>query len=350
MDLRQNVARNRTFSFVGLSLTSLSVTISKDGGAFAAIAGTLTNITGNFYKLALDAADTDTVGDLAYKFSDTALGVVVPNGENVDQVGVVLDVRLADAVAHGGTPGSSTATMAIARIWVSNPSGTAVTIESTGGDGNALELMANHYGTGMLIASGNAGYGLDIQGVATGVSISSNSGMGIRVQPGTGDNPGILISGNDAGAAVQLGDGSSGSIGLKIIGIDTSPAVQFGDGSSGAEALLALAGTGNTDADAIKAVGAGTGVGFRSTPDAVGFGGGSTPPTPAEIATAIFTDLLASSDFDTVASIGKLLKDFIDAAISSRTKPAYTQVSNVKYVNDVEIQGTGASGNEWGPS
>lgn len=41
-------------------------------------------------------------------------------------------------------------------------------------------------------------------------------------------------------------------------------------------------------------------------------------PTTAQIATAIWTDLLASSDFSTALSIGKLLKDSIDAAITTR--------------------------------
>ncbi len=45
---------------------------------------------------------------------------------------------------------------------------------------------------------------------------------------------------------------------------------------------------------------------------------GGTAPTAAQIATAVWTDLLASSDFATALSIGKLLKDDIDAAISSR--------------------------------
>lgn len=51
---------------------------------------------------------------------------------------------------------------------------------------------------------------------------------------------------------------------------------------------------------------------------------GATAPTVGQIATAVWTDLLASSDFSTVASIGKLLKDDIDAAITSRML-SYTQ-------------------------
>lgn len=44
-----------------------------------------------------------------------------------------------------------------------------------------------------------------------------------------------------------------------------------------------------------------------------------TPPTAAAIATAVWTDLLASTDFATSVSIGKLLKDDIDAALSTRS-------------------------------
>ncbi len=45
---------------------------------------------------------------------------------------------------------------------------------------------------------------------------------------------------------------------------------------------------------------------------------GATAPTAAEITTAVWQDLLSSSDFSTAASVGKLLKDDIDAAVSSR--------------------------------
>lgn len=51
---------------------------------------------------------------------------------------------------------------------------------------------------------------------------------------------------------------------------------------------------------------------------------GATAPTAVAVATAVWTDLLASSDFSTASSIGKLLKDDIDAAISSRMA-TYTQ-------------------------
>lgn len=47
--------------------------------------------------------------------------------------------------------------------------------------------------------------------------------------------------------------------------------------------------------------------------------GYTAPPTAADIVTAAWTDLLSGSDFATAGSIGKLLKDDVDAAISSRS-------------------------------
>lgn len=51
---------------------------------------------------------------------------------------------------------------------------------------------------------------------------------------------------------------------------------------------------------------------------------GATAPTTAQIVTAIMTDLLSGTNYNTVGSFGKLLKDDIDAAVSSRMA-TYTQ-------------------------
>ena len=63
-------------------------------------------------------------------------------------------------------------------------------------------------------------------------------------------------------------------------------------------------------------------------------GAGSSPET---IATAVWRDLLSSSDMSLTGSIGKLIKDNIDVAISSRTKPADTQAAVTSVTNDVGI-------------
>lgn len=50
--------------------------------------------------------------------------------------------------------------------------------------------------------------------------------------------------------------------------------------------------------------------------------GSGSAPTAAQIATEIFTDLLSGSDFSTASSFGKLVKDNLDATISSRATPS----------------------------
>lgn len=56
---------------------------------------------------------------------------------------------------------------------------------------------------------------------------------------------------------------------------------------------------------------------------------GAGAPTVAQIATAIWQDLMASADFGTASSIGALLKADIDAAISSRSTYAGGAVASV---------------------
>lgn len=57
--------------------------------------------------------------------------------------------------------------------------------------------------------------------------------------------------------------------------------------------------------------------------------GYTTPPTAASIATTVWQDLTAGSDFGTTGSIGLLLKTDIDAAISSRSTYAGGAVASV---------------------
>lgn len=52
----------------GLTLT---ITASKDGGAFASISPTVTELASGWYKLALTSSHTDTLGDLALHITGT---------------------------------------------------------------------------------------------------------------------------------------------------------------------------------------------------------------------------------------------------------------------------------------
>lgn len=71
--LQQGVAYNRTFLLVqssdhitGLTGATPTVTLSKNGAAFGAAGGAVSEIGSGWYYLALNTTDTGTVGDLAY--------------------------------------------------------------------------------------------------------------------------------------------------------------------------------------------------------------------------------------------------------------------------------------------
>jgi hypothetical protein len=50
---------------------TLAITASKDGASFASITPTVTELTNGWYKLALTASHTDTLGDLALHITAT---------------------------------------------------------------------------------------------------------------------------------------------------------------------------------------------------------------------------------------------------------------------------------------
>lgn len=271
MILKKDTARNRVFNFPGISITVLTVTISKDGAAFGAPAGTLSNITGNYYKLALTSADTDTLGDLAYKFSDSILGAVTPQGEDVDQVGPP-DVTLADNVSHGGPLGSSGATLALGAVNVSS-TGSTPGVAITSVTGNAIDVNTTD-GVGLSVQSSNS-IGVQLYGAASGFYIIGGL-YGMRIEANNDAGGAALrikqTSGLAGDAVVIDATGGTEGFGLKVLGKGTKPAVQFGDGTAGAEGLKVLAGAGNTNAPGVSMTGMGTGQGLKALGGASGSG------------------------------------------------------------------------------
>ncbi len=72
MLLKQSTARNRmifmtdsTDHVTGKTGLTLTVTISKDGAAFGALGGSVTEVSSGWYKIAFNTTDTNTLGDLA---------------------------------------------------------------------------------------------------------------------------------------------------------------------------------------------------------------------------------------------------------------------------------------------
>jgi hypothetical protein len=88
-----------------------------------------------------------SVNDAENTLLDADYIVKLVKGDATNQVP---DIRVADAVAHGGTPGSSSATWAMQQENIHNPNGTAVSHTSTGGNGHGLAITSS--GTGNDIA------------------------------------------------------------------------------------------------------------------------------------------------------------------------------------------------------
>ena len=118
-----------------------------------------------------------------------------------------------------------------------------------------------------------------------------------------------------------------GNTGLQLLTIDLSDNTDAGFYAAGHDYQVAV--TGQT----IDGLTVSVFIGAFSIENR--FSSGGSAPTASEIATAVWQDLLASGDFGIAASIGKLLKDDIDAAISSRLATAgYTTPPTVGAIAD----------------
>jgi hypothetical protein len=92
MILKQSATYTRVFDLVLASDhvspktgAAPTVNLSKNGAAFAAAAGAVSEISNGFYKVALTAADTGVAGDLAFRCVSTA-GAATDERHFVDEV------------------------------------------------------------------------------------------------------------------------------------------------------------------------------------------------------------------------------------------------------------------------
>lgn len=276
----------------------------------------------------------------------------------------------AAAAANGGLPILGTNAFAIsftAGLTVSNASGDALTLSSSGGNGNGVTIAGNGSGQGIKTTAGATGHGLYILGGAT-------SGSAARVESFGPAAMGLHILGGGTGAGIQL-DGGATAPGLKVNGGATSGdgidiVTTSGDGLSilptagngivvtangtSKHGAVITGGTGGTS-DGVKAVAGTGGVDIRanltgnitgnlsgsagSVSGAVGsvtgnVGGNVTGSVGSVVATvaANLTQILGTALTETAGQIAAAFKQFFNIGSPTGTVnliPAVTTVGSV---------------------
>jgi len=143
---------NRQFKMVASSdhiskktAASPVVNISKNGGAFGAAAGAVTEISNGWYQVALTSADTGTAGDLSFYITGTA-------ADDTDFVDQVVDPAVANlgvnVVNWLGTVVATPATAGIPDINVKNIVNTAAAVDAN----NLLKVDVEDWKAGVVPA------------------------------------------------------------------------------------------------------------------------------------------------------------------------------------------------------
>lgn len=187
----------------GLTVT---VTLSKNGGAFAAAAGAVSEIANGYYMVAANATDSNTLGTLALYATGTGA-----KGNAVFEV-VAFDPRSATNLGLSGLPTASPGAangVLIAGTNVATTFSEGVVI--TKSTGTALYIAAE---TGVEVIGTN-GDGFDITGAATALNIFASGGLGVNIS-GTGGGMLILASAPGGGEGLTIGAVGDGRHGLLI--------------------------------------------------------------------------------------------------------------------------------------
>lgn len=158
--LKQSTSFTRMFLIVqsgdhitGLTGASPTVNISKAGGSFAAAGGTVTEVSSGWYKIALNTADTNTLGDLAYHITAASADPT----DFVDQIAanILGDTLPANATQINGVSTSSVTT-------VNANVGTTQPTNFTGTGGTALVKSDAVDIAGSAVSTSSAQLGVNV--------------------------------------------------------------------------------------------------------------------------------------------------------------------------------------------
>ena len=215
--IKQSTTYTRVFLLVqsadhvsGLTGASPTVSLSKAGGSFAAAGGTITEIANGFYKIALTATDTGTLGDLAFHCTAASADPT----DFIDQVAanILGDTLPANVAQWNGSAVAAPASAGIPDVNLKNIGGSAV---NTG----AAQLGVNVVG----YAAGEDPATLVLDVAASSHNTASTVGAKINAAGSAGDPWSSALPGSYAA-------GTAGNILGNIVGtlLDAADAIETG--------------------------------------------------------------------------------------------------------------------------
>lgn len=296
---------------------NLTAYVSIDDGTLTALNDTSaseissTNAPG-WYRFDLTQAETNGIKLFFSGKSSTSNVVMMAGGDiyttpanfSLAALSSAGGVTLADGVSHGGTLGSSTATLALSRLNVtsqtsntsavtatgngtghgfnigsgSGATGNAVTLTANSTNGNGLAATGSGTGSGELVTGGATGHGVNYVGGATsgnGLRATGTAGNSAAMNLiGQGSAAGLLSTGGATGHGVSAVGGATSGSGISAVA-STSGSGLVATGVGTTQPGIAATG-GSTSSAGISATGGGTGAGILATSGSGATGNGIT--------------------------------------------------------------------------
>jgi hypothetical protein len=208
---------------IGLTPT---VTLSKNGGAFASAVGAVTEVANGWYKVAGNATDSNTLGPLVLHATasgadpaDKEYQVVAYNPRDTARLGLTsLPNALPGATDGMLILGTNAANMVFTKgVTITNNSGGALSIIGGTSGAYALQISNAGFGTAMGILAGTGGGpALYMRGRGNPSTPGEPSGAAIHLRGGTG-SAGVVVFEPDAGDSVGFaGTGDATKYGVNF--------------------------------------------------------------------------------------------------------------------------------------
>jgi hypothetical protein len=318
----------------GATGLSPTVTLSKNGGAFASPAGAVTEIGSGWYKVAGNATDNGTLGPLLLHAtagtadpSDTKFSVVAFNPQDVVHLGLS-GLPNAAAGASGGLQINGANAGAVSYtggMTISSTTGDALALTSTGGNGNGINSSGNGTGAGLLSTGGATGNGIKgVGGATSGAGINGTaptSGDGIHAVGG-GAFHGCNFVAGATGNGLNLSGGATLGAGLNITttvgdGIDISPTsghgINIAANGTSKHGIFATGGTAGTSDGMLLVAGFG-GVALAAA-TITGSLSGSVGSVTGAVTLSLAQTLNAARALDAIADTSLTINDAMQCAI-----------------------------------